>query len=1017
MLPDNPFLQLVLPRAASVLGRLQALIWSPEADVEVAFGGSFVDPMGVEEASELSFRTVELPFSWGNLFEQGWFRVLLPEHSGELYLHWYDQGEGTVYRNGVPFYGFDVAHRFCKIPSDIRELLIEGLCLQSAIWHPEAKGLNPAGSTLSRVGLFRRNELAWEVYHDVEALYQLTVEEAKAASPGKPLKTLGVGYQEPVNVVPVLYRRLLRGLDDIFNAFNRGGLEAAKKVVSKVYSQLSGQHERIRAVLTGHAHIDLVWLWPETTGEYKAVHTFSTMNRLMDSYPELMLGHSQPASYSAVERRSPKLMAAVRERMASGRWEAIGATEVESDTQMACGEALARSFLLGQRGFECLSGSFSRVLWIPDVFGYAGCLPQIMKQTGVDYFFTTKLTWSNIHLFPYSSFVWRGIDGSEVLVHVTQENGYNQLASAEELRRGAQAYRQSDVHDEFLAPTGYGDGGGGVTEEMCERARRYRSLGGMPEVQWGSVMGFFDRLNHVRAKLPVYQGELYLEYHRGVFTTHGDLKARFRECERALQTWEAVRSATGGGVLDDGPWKRLVFAQFHDYIPGSSIWEVYEEGLPELAAISEKALESAAAELGNASAGGDDALFNPLPLARTLLVPMENHRKRAVTLSPLSGAPIHRLPVPEAAGAVEASAFEMASDFVKVAFDPMGQISALSFCGKEVALSGALGAVAIYPDYPAEFEAWDIDRQNLSLGRVVDSTADAFVAVCSREEGVVEFRRKLSERSEAVVRYRLDAFNPVLHIEMEIDWHDEQALLRLLFPTAYSGRSARFGTPFGSVLRGQQPGNSREEAMFEGPASRWAVIGDDGETEGLGVVTEAKYGFSARNGVLGVTLLRSPRVTGEDRGHSSIFPAPLRHGGKRSAYSDLGHHTIRMAVYFQSPQASREHLGAALAETLFTEPVRYRGEAVQAGFLGLEGGETLVPAWAKPAEDGQGWILRLHETMGRRGSAKLRLAEGYAAYATDLSERKEGAEAVGEVRFTPYSLISLRILEDSYETK
>ncbi len=1017
MLPDNPFLQLVLPRAASVLGRLQALIWSSAGDVEVAFGGSFVEPMRVEEASRLSFEMVELPFFWGKLFEQAWFRILLPEHSGELYLHWHDQGEGTVYRDGVPFYGFDVAHRFCRIPKGTRELFVEGLCLQSAIWHPEAKGLNSTGSTLSKAGLFRRNELAWEVYHDVEALYQLTVEEAKAAPSGKSLKILGVGYQEPVNVVPVLYRRLLRGLDDIFNAFNRGGLGAAKEVISEVYSRLSGQHQRIRAVLTGHAHIDLVWLWPERTGEYKAVHTFSTMNRLMDSYPELVFGYSQPASYSAVEKRSPKLMEAVRERMASGRWEAIGATEVESDTQMACGEALARSFLLGQKGFERLSGSSSRVLWIPDVFGYAGCLPQIMNQTGVEYFFTTKLTWSNIHLFPYSSFVWRGIDGSEVLVHVTQENGYNQLASAEELRRGAQAYRQSDVHDEFLAPTGFGDGGGGVTEEICERARRYRSLGGMPEVQWGSVTSFFDRLNQVRAKLPVYQGELYLEYHRGVFTTHGDLKARFRECERALQTWEAVRSVTGGGVLDDGPWRRLVFAQFHDYIPGSSIWEVYEEGLPELAAISKKALEAAVLELGNAGIGGDDALFNPLPLARTTVVPIENHRRRAVTLPPLSGAPIHSLPVPGEAGAVEATPLEMASDHVRVAFDSMGQIAALSFGGKEVALSGALGALTIYPDFPAEFEAWDIDRQNLSLGRVVDSTAEAFVAVCSREEGVVEFRRRLSERSEAVIRYRLDAFNPVLRVEIEVDWRDEQALLRLLFPTAYSGRNARFGTPFGSVLRGQQPGNSREEAMFEGPASRWAVIGDDGETEGLGVVTEAKYGFSAWNGVLGVSLLRSPRVTGEDRGHGSIFPASLRHGGGRSVYSDLGHHTIRMALYFQSPDASREHLGAALAETLFTEPVRYRGEAVQAGFLGLEGGETLVPSWAKPAEDGRGWILRLHETMGRRGSAKLRLAEGYAASITDLSEKREEAVTVEEIRFTPYFLISLRISKNSHETK
>ena len=279
------------------------------------------------------------------------------------------------------------------------------------------------------------------------------------------------------------------------NAFDVGGVPGLSKSLKEAYKKFAGQSDRIRAVLTGHAHIDLVWLWPERCSEYKATHTFSTMNRLMDIYPEFVFGYSQPASYRAVGRISPRLMGQVKKRIARGSWEPVGATEVESDTLMACGEALARSFILGQKGFERLQGKPSRVLWLPDVFGYCGSLPQIMRQTGVDYFFTTKLTWSNINRFPYSSFIWRGIDGSEVLVHVTQENSYNQNVSPEELRRGARAYRQSDVHDEYLSPTGYGDGGGGVTEEMCERARRVKTLAGMPETAWGRVDKFFDKLN------------------------------------------------------------------------------------------------------------------------------------------------------------------------------------------------------------------------------------------------------------------------------------------------------------------------------------------------------------------------------------------------------------------------------------------------------------------------------------------------------------------------------------------
>jgi alpha-mannosidase len=1005
MLPENPFLQLTLPRVSRALSRIQSLIWTEIAPVSCLFGGAQAAPVPWELARKLAYKPVRLPFRWGQLFDQGWFQLEIPKvkAKGPVYLHWEDQGEGTLYLDGVPFYGFDVAHRYCALPEKVDKVYIESLCLQSAIWHPAATGLDPKGSKLGNAALFTRDELAWEAWHDLQMLFEIALEEAKANFPAVPPKLGGVGYQQPVDIVSPLYRRLLRALDDAVNALDVGGLPAIRKSLKLAYKKFEGQADRIRAVLTGHAHIDLVWLWPERTGEYKATHTFSTMNRMMDLYPEFVFGYSQPASYDAVKRISPKLMDRVQRRIKSGKWEALGATEVESDTLMACGEALARSFLLGQKGFTRLQGKPSRVLWIPDVFGYCGSLPQIMRQTGVDYFFTTKLTWSNINLFPYSSFIWRGIDGSEVLVHVTQENGYNQAVTPEEIRRGARAYRQSDVHDEYLAPTGYGDGGGGVTEEMCERARRLKSLAGMPEVGWGRVDEFFDKLNQVRGKLPSWQGELYLEYHRGVLTTHGDLKARFRECERALQVWEAARCATGGGELDDRPWRRLVFAQFHDYIPGSSIWEVYEEGLAELAEISANAVESAANELGK---GKSPALFNPLPVERIHL--LEDNSK-AVRLAPLSGMPLADLLALEPAKPVQATAKKIESDSVKATFDAKGRIASLAFGKNEIALRAPLAELTIFPDYPHNFEAWEIDRQSLSLGRAVESLAEASVLSEGGLQGAVEFRRKLSEKSSVIVRYRLDAFQPVLHLEYDIDWHEEQALLKAVFPTAYTGRTARFGAPFGSVQRGQQAGPSRDEAMFEGAASRWAIVGDDSDTEGLGVITEAKYGFSCRDGELGVSLLRSPRVTGEDPGHSRLFPASLRRGKGRASCSDQGRHLIRLALCFHSPQNSRENLAPTLADSLFTPPISYTGAAVSAGLLGLDGLESLVPTWAKPAVGGQGWILRLHETMGRRGKVRLRLADGLKAYKTDLSEQVKATKPIRDVMVKPYELISLQI--------
>lgn len=990
------------------MDRIQSLVWTRAGLADCEFGGAFRDAIPFDQVEKLPFEKVTLPFHWGQVFDRGWFRVRVPAGGDRpLYLHWRDQGEGTVYIDGVPYYGFDVAHRHCRLPDGVSEFYVEGLCLQSAIWHPEATGLDALGSALTVAEVCHRDDLAWEVYHDVRVLLDLAIEEARAANPFEPPKLAGAGYRPVLNSIPVLYRRMLRALDDVFNAFDRGGLPAAKDALKAAYALLAGQKETIRAVLTGHAHIDLVWLWPERGSEYKAVHTFSTMTRLMEIYPEFVFGYSQPASYDAVERLSPALMERVRGRIREGRWEAVGATEVESDTQMACGEALARSFLLGQDGFRRLQGRPSPVLWLPDVFGYSGCLPQIMRQTGVPYFFTTKLTWSNISLFPHSSFIWKGIDGSEVLVHVTQENGYNQIVSAEELRRGAKAYRQADVHDEFLAPTGYGDGGGGVTEEMCERVRRFQVLAGAPHVGWGRIEDYFERLDESRRRLPVYQGELYLEYHRGVFTTHGNLKAAFRQCEKALQTWEAVRVAAGGGELDAHFWRRMVMAQFHDYIPGSSIWEVYEEGLPELSAIAEKAISAASAELGS---GPEPALFNTLPIGRTVIIGDPAGEQKAYRLPPLSGASMQTLPeVFVSEYAVSATASSLQSGRVSAGFDGRGRVISLAFHDHDVAIASPLGVLTVYPDHPSDFDAWDIDRQTLSLGVEISASGKPRVSLSELEAGI-EFSLALGERSSGVVRYRVDAFQPVLHIEYDIDWQDEQKLLRVNFPTAYAGRMARFGTPFGSVLRSQQPGESRDEAMFESPASRWAIVSDDGEAEGLGVITESKYGFSCREGVLGVSLLRSPRVSGgEPEPKQKMLPASIRRGGARAMFTDQGRHVIRMALCFHALDLAREDLAPTLADSLYTGAVSYRGGAVNSGFLGLEGGESLVPCWAKPAKSGSGWILRLHETLGRRGRVKVLLANGYRAVRTDLSESITDASSVGQVSFSPYEIVSLLI--------
>jgi len=996
---ENPFLQLTPPRISHALKTLSGMIWESPRPVELSFCGARPAFLSLDEAKQASYEKVSLPFTWGKLFETGWFHLRFPGAEGgrARYLHWRDQGEGTLFLGEVPHYGFDVAHRHVRLPDDAEEGWMESLCLQSAIWHPEAAGTTPDGSCLSHAEVVYRNDAAWKALHELEVLFDLAKSEAQPSPDFSGLQQGGFGYRAPVEKVSVLLRRILRVLDDAANALDRGGVEAVLEVLDRARPLLAQSPMPIQGVLTGHAHIDLVWLWPESSAEYKARHTFSSMNRLMEEYPEFRFAYSQSASYEAVEKQCPALMQQVRNRVKEGKWEPVGATYVEMDTLVACGEALARAFLVGQRSFRELFGESSKLLWLPDVFGYAGCLPQIMRQCGVENFFTTKLTWSNINRFPYSSFIWRGTDGSEVLTHVTQELGYNQNATPNESRAAAKAYLQSDVHDAFLQPTGFGDGGGGPTPEMCERARVMAELGGVPRVRWGRLDEFFDGLQQVRSRLPHYQGELYLEYHRGTFTTHGDLKAAFRGLERALQVEEAANALLGKGPVDVHAWKRLIFSQFHDYIPGSSIWEVYVEGLPELRALAAEALARA-----RAACGTGPLVFNPLPLPRTHLLPSGI----PVTLPPLSAADPSALP-PQKRSAPVAQGLSLGSDRVQAGFNDQGEVTKLIVDGEAVAQKSALNQICLYPDEPHQFPAWDIDRQTLTLGQPLDTPVELVPVEAEAGTAALRFVRPVGKQSRLEITYRLRAGSPVLEVELRVDWNENSAMLRALFPTDYQGRFARFGSPYNSVLRGQQPGAPKDEAMFEACASRWAVVMDDGQSQGLQLITEAKYGMGCRDGELGLSLLRSVSVTGEDLGHQKIFPEANRKLSPRDRFSDHFVHEIRYAIGRYHAQQVREESPAALADLLYT-PVLPAAQPAESGFLGLKGGESLIPAWVKPLEDGS-FILRLHETLGRSGLAHLLLAEGWAATRTRLAEDTEDPLPGGALNFRAYEILSVRI--------
>lgn len=1027
----NPLPQLIIDRLRRALndyrGRAPWNLRSQELTVEAAPVASLLQPHpDARAAARLAYKALKPGTVFGppkGDWHQRWCRVRIPAAAagerGQRYLAWRCQGEATAFIDGEPWAGLDSGHPAMPLPDRACTLLIDvGLYPVGGIWVPGHRNIDEFGARFDGCQLQVRDPALWAAQFDLEVLEQvltLRLGDARLAPPW-------IGHHAPHERLDPLTRQLLAAADRLCDAWARGAVALATTAPREL-ARFPAETWQPTALLVGHAHIDLVWLWPEIVTRRKGLHTAASMLRLMERWPELTFTMSQPALYRMIEADAPQTARQIGRRIAEGRWEATGGFEVEPDNHLPSGEALARSLLIGQEKFRDLRGEPSALCWIPDVFGYSAALPQILRLGGIERFYTTKMSWSAVTRFPYTSFVWRGADGSEVLTHLTTSPaGYNGAAHAHEHVEMMAQHRQADVHGEMIQPVGYGDGGGGVTEEMLGRASRMASLAGTPKCAWGTAEAFFDRMEAVRDRLPTYQGELYLEYHRGTYTTQSGFKAAYRGLERALQGHEAVRTAMRGPALGDEDWRRLAFAQFHDAIPGSSIALVYRQLGGELRERGERIAAAAAAELAASGRNPGFLAFNPLPLARRAVVELpgavagvqtpdglalpvqvvgSGRERRTLTVVDLPALGSERLlPQPRAAGGgmirpvVADGVRGLDNGLVAARFDAAGALAGLAVDGHDLLLAAPAG-LALYHDRPANFDAWDIDHDALRRPLQARPAMRLELVEDGPVRAVLRGSAAIGERSRASVSYVLLAGCPWLQVEVEIDWRESHRLLKFHVPTVWRGRHARFGTPFGSIQRPQLPGDARDEAQWEVPASRWAAVTDDDGT-GLAMVSEAKYGFSCRDGDLGLSLLRA-----------SDDPDPQ---------ADRGEHRLRFAIGAHRDAATPERATtAACADLLFTPPLLTAGGEMAPPPFACERLGSLVPSWTRPLEGG-GFELRLHEVAGRRGAARLLLASAPARVElTDFLGRRHGAQPkridarTWELPYAPYQVLTAQV--------
>ncbi|MFA6962127.1 MAG: glycoside hydrolase family 38 C-terminal domain-containing protein [Opitutaceae bacterium] len=735
----------------------------------------------------------------------------------------------------------------------------------------------------------------------------------------------------------------------------------------------------------GHAHLDLAWLWPIRETIRKGTRTFASALYNIERYPEYVFGMSQPQLYAWLKEHQLELYLKIKHAVAEGRIEPQGTFWVEPDCSMPSGEAFVRQVLHGARFFREEFGVVPNYCWQPDVFGYHGQLPQILKKSGHDYFMTQKLSWNVVNRFGHHSFQWEGIDSTRILTHMLPEETYNGPGAARSLRKIADEYAERDVSNHALMVFGIGDGGGGPDAEHLERLRRAPKLPGMPEVKIGKVSDFFEVWSRDADQFPVWSGELYLERHQGTLTTQALVKRNNRRAEIALREleWAAYLATTRTGVPYptaelDRIWKEVLLYQFHDILPGSSIKRVYDECNARYAVILDELARLTHGCYAAVAVKGGVTVFNSLGWERSEWVRHDGAwawvEVPALGCAQLrsGGHGVPALPL--------ASERLLENENLRVVFAEDGRIASVydKRRGCEALAVGEFGNdLVVIADAG---DAWDFETDLVAkdvwgyLRREVEQPAlrESTVGM----DGPCAWVRQVWTHRSSEIRQTITLFADAeqLVFKTEVDWREPATMLRVRFPVAVQANSARFEIPFGHIKRSTREETLVERAQIEVAALQWVDLSDE-SGRGVALYNDCKHGFRVKGQVIDMTLLRSVPYPGAPLiGKGDSADGEDGHDGK--VYGDLGRHVFSYALRPHSAEVDAARLTAEAR--MFNTPL-----AVVEGRAKPNGWNT--PAWTpgiagieiaavKRAEDGDGWIWRLVNVTA--GEVECRLPDG-----------------------------------------
>ncbi len=971
-------------RIKAAFPRIKKSIYRKITDLDVT-AWLTKEPVSFKERETGKMVFLKTDDNWGGLFDCAWmnFKGKIPAGDSKKYVLIIDiSGEGLIVdSNGSPVQGittFASMYDFRLGMPGKRIVYIEGLEDEKGnlnFWvdagNNDLFGNLKNNGTLVEAYVAECNFCMLELFYDFEVLNELRsrIPENKAR------------HQK---ILSSLYKASLQ-LDKYTD-------EEAEKAgyYTKIELSRVNANPPLSINAIGHSHIDLAWLWPIRESIRKGARTFSTVLKNMERYPDYIFGASQPQLYQWIKNNYPQLYNRVKKAVADGRWELQGAMWVESDTNITGGEALIRQMLYGKKFYQNEFGVDVRNVWLPDVFGYSAALPQIMKKSDVDYFMTIKISWSEFNDFPHHTFLWKGLDGSEVLAHMPPEGTYNSSAAPRAIFDTEEKFADKLVSDECLLLYGIGDGGGGPGEEHLERLKREKDLQGLAPVNQGFASEFFNRISKNIADYKTWQGELYLEHHRGTYTSEGRNKRFNKLMENLLRDAEIIGCITGEFYDSDRIekiWKEVLLYQFHDILPGSSIKRVYDESLCRYELLEREV--NSIIDLGQGGNESVKTIFNTLSWKRNEWINCDGYWKY-VEAAPMSYFNIEDSKKKDILVSFDEKNDLLENDFLKVKFNKRGLITSVwdkKNLREAIKAGEKANEIKVYRD---EGDAWDFPHDYRDHS-VLDLEFVDFEYILDGPEAMRINRYHIGS-SKIIQEIVLTDDSGRIDIRTKIDWNEKNTMIRSSFPISVSSSELTCGIQFGYIERPSLDNTLWDMAKIEVCGQNYVDISQD--DYGVAIISDYKYGYSSTVDSIDICLLRS-----------TTYP---------DVEGDIGLHEFTYSLY---PHYGNHLRGGVIKEGIeLSRPLRLLKRRIPDGFpvksFVTVNKDNIIVETVKKSEEGNGLIIRLYEAYGLQTVAAISFNKKYSEISeTNLIERQSGKKITASnkinLTFGPFEIKTL----------